>query len=160
MSSVPSRTKVVAVGAVCALAGAGAGTVAVAGASTGHSAAQSKSRTAHARHMKGQHRHGLMRLARREVHGQFVVHTRDGFKTVTVDRGTVDSVSGDTLTMTDSTPKASYQQQTITIPSTARVRNDRQKASLSSLTAGERVVVVQLPKRTVVVAHPAHAHTS
>ena len=152
MSVITTRPRVLALGAVCAAAGAGAGTVAAAGASTGQHSPASGARS---HQVAVGHRRGLIRLARRTVHAQLVVHTPKGFETVTIDRGTVDSVSGDTLTMTDGTPKASDQKVTLTIPSSARVRNDRKAASLSSLTAGERVLVVQLPRRTVVRAHPA-----
>ncbi|HLI59128.1 MAG TPA: hypothetical protein VKV21_05635 [Solirubrobacteraceae bacterium] len=148
MSVITTRSRSLALGAVCAAAGAGAGTVAVAGASTGRRPASrgSAHQTPHARR-------GLARLARRTVHATLTVRTRDGFRTVTINRGTVDSVSGDTLTMTDGTRRRRDRRVTLTIPSDARVRNDRSPASLSSLTAGERVVVVQLPKRTIVRAH-------
>jgi hypothetical protein len=161
MHQISNRARLLAVGTICAAAGAGAGTIAVAGASSGHAAKSTSSRSASASSAKGRHAHGgLRRLLLRSVHSQLTVHTKAGFATVTVNRGTVDSVSGDTLTMTDSTPKASDQKQTITLPATSRVRNDRKPASLSSLTAGERVIVVQLPKRTVVVAHPAPSASS
>ncbi len=153
MSFTTTHSRVLAVGAVCAAAGVGAGTVAVAGASTGRHPASSRSthRTASARGR------GLIRLARRTVHGELTVRTSGGFRTVTIDRGTVDSVSGDTLTMTDGTPTAAARRVTVAIPSSARIRNDHRTAPLSSLTAGERVVVVQLPQRTVVRARPARA---
>lgn len=153
MSFITTRPRMIALGAVCAAAGAGAGSIAVAGASTAHRTSSSKRSAHHARIAKD-HR-GLVRLARRTVHADLVVHTKSGFQTVTINRGTLDSVSGDTLTMTDGTRTAKDQQVTVTIPSSARVRNDRKASSLSSLTAGERVMVVQLPKRTVVVARAA-----
>jgi hypothetical protein len=156
MSFITTHPRVLAVGAACAAAGVGAGTVAAAGASTGQHSASDKS----AHRTVSAQRRGLIRLARRTVHGELTVRTAKGFRTVTIDRGTVDSVSGDTLTMSDGTPTATDQKVTITIPSSARVRNDRRPAALSSLTAGERVVVVQLPQRTVVRARPARAGSS
>jgi hypothetical protein len=155
MAFISTRSRVLAVGVVCAAAGAGAGTVAAAGASTAHHSGSGTStrRAAHARR-------GLIRLARRTVHGELTVDTPKGFRTVTIDRGTVDAVSGDTLTMTDGTAAASDQKVSLTIPSSARVRNDHSAASLTSLTPGERVVVLQLPQRTVVIARPARAGTS
>jgi hypothetical protein len=156
MPFITTHPRVLALGVACAAAGAGAGTVAAAGASAGHRSA-SGTRTDRAAPAR---QRGLIRLARRTVHGELTVRTPGGFRTVTIDRGVVDSVSGDTLTMTDGTSKASDQKVTLTIPSSARVRNDRRTASLPSLTAGERVLVVQLPKRTVVRARPAHTTTS
>jgi len=81
------------------------------------------------------------------------VRTRSGFATVTFDRGTVNSVNGQQLTMTEGTAKATYKTVTLTIPSTARVRDNRQQVTLSDLKAGQRVIVVQAPKQAFVVAH-------
>lgn len=159
MSLITSRSRAVGLGALCAAAGAGAGTIAAAGAATPHHAARPTTGTSGAamrapgRRGGGVRRGGIIRLARRTVHAQLVVHTPRGFRTVTIDRGTLDSVSGRTLTVTDGTRHASDQKVTLTIPANARVRNDRQPAALSSLHAGERVVVIQLPRRTIVRAH-------
>ena len=98
-------------------------------------------------------RGGLRRFAARAVHGTVVVRTRGGFATVTFDRGTVNSVNGQQLTMTEGTAKATYKTVTLTIPSTARVRDNRQQVTLSDLKAGQRVIVVQAPRQTFVVAH-------
>ena len=86
-------------------------------------------------------RKGLAGLARRSVSGQFVVHTKQGFQTVTLDRGVVDSVTGQQLKLTEGTPKATYKTVTLTIPATARVRDDRQKSTLSAVKPGQRVLV-------------------
>jgi hypothetical protein len=153
MLSVPRRTRVLALGAVCAAAGAGAGAIATAGATAPghHTAPEHHTAAAAARRVRGRAaRRG--RFLRRAVHGELVVHTPSGFATATFDRGTVDAVSGAQLTLTDGTPRSDYRQQTLTIPASARVRNDRRPATLSSLTAGERVFVMQLPTRTVVIA--------
>jgi hypothetical protein len=151
MPFITTRPRVLALGAVCAAAGAGAGTVAAAGAAAPHHSASSAGTPAQRR---GAARHGgIMRLARRTVHAQLVVYTPRGFRTVRIDRGTVDSVSARTLTMTDGTPKASDGKVTLVVPANARVRNDRHPATLASLRAGERVVVIQLPRRMVVRAH-------
>ena len=158
MSLISIRTRAVVLGAVCAAGGIGAGAVATAGAADSHST--TARHAAHAQtHANGRTpERRLRRLARRTVHASDVVHTRQGFVTRTLDRGTVDSVSGQTLTMTDGTRKAQYHQQTITIPSGAKVRDDRKTASLSDLTAGQRVLVVQMPQRTIVRAlTPKHA---
>jgi hypothetical protein len=154
MSLISSRPAVLAVGAVCAAAGAGAGAIATADASGGTAtAAQARThQVSHAGHRRRARRRGLVR---RVVHGTVVLHTREGFQTATINRGSVDSVSGATLTMTDGTRTASYDTQTLTIPASATVRNDRRAASLSALHAGERVLVLQLPTRTIVVAREA-----
>jgi hypothetical protein len=76
-----------------------------------------------------------------------------GFVTVSFDRGRVDSVNGQQLTLTEGTAKASYKTVTLTIPSTARVRDNRQAATLSDLKAGQRVIVVTAPRQTFVIAH-------
>jgi hypothetical protein len=155
MTFISTRPRVLAVGAVCAAAGAGAGTVAVAGASTAHHPAAG----ANTRRAALTRPRALVRLARRTVHGELTVRTRTGFQTVTIDRGVIDAVNGDVLTMTDGTPTASDQRVTLTIPSGASVRNGQKAASLTSLTSGERVIVVRLPQRTVVVARPGRAGT-
>jgi hypothetical protein len=84
-----------------------------------------------------------------------VLATKSGFATVRWRRGTVDSVSGQQLTLTEGTKARAYKQVTVTIPTTAKVRDDRRAASLSALTRGQRVIVLQAPRRTFVVAHTA-----
>jgi hypothetical protein len=129
--------------AVCCLAlGAGGSAIATAGAATGT--------TAHSHHKAGL---GPRRIAARAVHGTVVVHTRTGFATVTFDRGTVDAVNGRQLTLTEGTAKAPYKTVTLTIPANARVRDNRQPATLSAVKPGQRAIVVQAPKRTLVIAH-------
>jgi hypothetical protein len=95
-------------------------------------------------------------LARRPfagaVQGSLVVHTKSGFATVTFERGVVNSVSANQLTMTERTKRASYKTVTLTIPSNAIVRVNRQKATLSQLKSGQHVTVVNAPKRTFVIA--------
>jgi hypothetical protein len=93
----------------------------------------------------------------RIVHADAVVATARGtrFARVTIDRGTVKSVSGNQLTLDEGTAKATYRTVTLTIPSAAVVRNDGAAASLSSLQPGERVGVRQGPLRTRVAARHA-----
>ena len=143
MSYIRSHGRLLITAICCVALGAGASAIASAGAASGSSA-----------HPRAAARFGVRRrFAARVVHGTFVVHTRNGFVTVTLDRGTVDSVNGQQLTITEGTAKATYKTVTLTIPSTARVRDNRQMATLSDLKAGQRVIVVQAPKRTFVVAH-------
>lgn len=141
------------VGATCAAAGVGAGAIATAGAAT--TTPTSHPAAAHALRAR---RVGLLRrFAARGVQGDVVVRTASGFATVSFARGTVDSVNGQQLTLTEGTPKATYKTVTETIPVTARVRDNGKRATLSQLQHGQRVVVVRAPRRTVVVAHTPKA---
>jgi hypothetical protein len=85
------------------------------------------------------------------------VRTAGGFATVTFERGKVDSVSGQQLTITEGTPKATYKTVTVTVPTNAIVRDNRQKTTLSAVKAGQRVVVLTAPKRTYVIARTPKA---
>lgn len=148
MSHLIRHARLLAVAVSCLALGAGAGVISSAGAA-GPSSAASAPASAQA----GTHARGAWRaLARRSVHAELVVATKSGFKTVTVDRGFLDSVSGHTLTLREGTRKATYKTVTLTVPDSARVRNRGQKASLSSLRAGEHVLVVQGPMRAFVLA--------
>jgi hypothetical protein len=131
----------------CAVIGAGASAIASAGASTGTTGTTAK--TAHQHALRAG---GLRRWATRAVQGNLVVKTKAGFVAVTFERGTVQSVAGQQLTMTEGTKTASYKTVILTIPSNALIRDDRQKATLSDLKPGQRVIVVTAPKRTFVVA--------
>lgn len=134
--------------AVCSVAvGAGASAIAVASASSGSSGS-------HAAH-HGRRALLAKRLAARAVQGSAVVWTKSGFRTVSFERGVVDSVSSQQLTLTEGTPEHSYNKVTETIPSNAVVRDNRAKTTLGALTPGERVLVVQGPNRTFVRAHTA-----
>jgi hypothetical protein len=148
MSHILKHSRLLMVAVCCVAVGAAASVIAGAGAATSAKpAAGAKSQRAD-KAKQG----SLRRIARRTVHGDFVVHTKAGFVTVTVDRGVVDSVSGQQLKIAEGTPKATYKTVTLTIPADARVRDDKQKASLSSVKAGQRVLVVSAPKRTLVIA--------
>jgi len=91
-------------------------------------------------------------LERRAVHADVVVATKTGFQTVTLDRGFVQSVNAQQLTIREGTKNATYKTVTLTIPSGAIVRDDRQASTLLALTPGQRVVVVQASQRTWVIA--------
>ena len=86
------------------------------------------------------------------VHGQVVVATPRGFQTITFDRGFVQSVNGQQLTLKEGTKKATYKTVTLTIPGTARVRDNGHLASLGDVKPGQRAIVVQAPLRTIVIA--------
>jgi hypothetical protein len=130
----------------CLGIGAGASAIATASASSTHA------KTAH------RNRHGILApraigLLRRTVQGSFVVATKSGFVNVTVARGQVQSVSGQTITIVEGTPKQTYKTVALTLPSTVTVRDDRQPATLGQVTAGQRATVIVGPNQALVVAH-------
>ncbi len=141
----------VAIGAAgSAIATAGAASTGTTTATTGSSGANSTN--AKAARARGA---GVRALERRTVQANVVVATKTGFATVTIDRGFVQSVSGQQLTIREGTKKTTYKTVALTIPSNAKVRDNRQASTLSSLTAGQRVAVVQAPQRTWVIARSA-----
>lgn len=77
------------------------------------------------------------------LHATEVVPNRagDGFDTVTHDSGTVKSVSGDHITITEGAGKATYATPTLTIPANATVHRNLQIARLSDIQAGDHVDV-------------------
>jgi hypothetical protein len=90
------------------------------------------------------------------VHADAVVpNDKGGFDTVTMDRGSFSSLSGDQLTITEGTKSATYKTVTITIPANATVRRNDERAQLTDLKAGDEVMVLQSPNGTVVAAHDA-----
>ena len=145
MASIRKHSRLLVVAVCCVALGAGVSAIASAGAATG-GAAKGSAATKRAR--SG----GVKRFAARAVSGDVVVRTKTGFATVSFERGTVDSVSGQQLTINEGTAKASYKTVTLTIPVDARVRDDRQKATLSDVKAGQRVLVLTAPKQTFVIA--------
>jgi hypothetical protein len=88
------------------------------------------------------------------VHAELVVPNKDGngFVTVTEDNGTVKSVNGDQLTITEGTKDATYKDATLTIPSNATVKRNFDDAKLSDLQSGDRVHVSASPDQTFVFA--------
>jgi hypothetical protein len=143
--------RALALATTCVAVGVGIGAITSAGASTTKAASSSKvaHTAAAARHGRLRHRGRLLRRA---------VQAASGFGTVSFQRGTVTSVSGAQLTLTEGTRKASYKSVTVTVPAQAVVRDNRTRATLSSLTAGQRVLVINAPKRTFVLAHTPKAN--
>jgi hypothetical protein len=137
-----ARLKLGAVALVCVALGAAGGVIANSSASTTAST-----------HVGGKHA-GLRprALLRRTVQANLVVHTKQGFVNVTIARGTVQSVSGNQLTLAEGTRKASYKTVTFTLPAKVRVRDDRQPSTLGAVKPGQRAVVVLLPQRALVIA--------
>jgi hypothetical protein len=147
--------KLLIVAAACTAIGAGASAIATAGAAGTTTGTTTATTTPKA------HRAGRLLSARavasRAVHADAVIDTKSGFVTVTLDRGFVQSVSGQQLTIREGTKKATYKIVTLTIPSNAKVRDNRKTATLSALTAGERVWVLQGPNATHVIARSVPA---
>jgi hypothetical protein len=148
-----SRLRLIVLAVSCVAVGVGISAITSAGAAT------SRAARAHGVKAAGAHRRanagGARRALRRAVHANLVVATKSGFANITFDRGSVDSVNGQQLTLHEGTKKKTYKTVTLTIPANARVRINRKPATLSQLTPGQRVLVFQLPKRTLVSAHTA-----
>jgi hypothetical protein len=77
------------------------------------------------------------------VHATEVVPNKggDGFDTVTHDSGTVKSISGDHITITEGTDKATYATPTLTVPADATIQRNFQDAKLSDIKVGDHVDV-------------------
>ncbi len=75
-----------------------------------------------------------------------------GFITATVDSGTVQSISGDQLTIKEGVGNVTYKTVTLTIPSGATVFRNFASSSLSALRSGDRVRVEQSSEGTNIVA--------
>ena len=151
MTYLRKHLKLVTVAAACVAIGAAGSAIATAGAASSGTTTTS-STAAKAPRTRGA---GARALERRAVHADVVVATKSGFDTVTIDRGFVQSVSGQQLTIREGTKKATYKTVTVTIPSSAKVRDNRRASTMSALTAGQRVSVVQAPNRTWVIARTA-----
>jgi hypothetical protein len=146
MSFIRDHSRILLVAASCTALGAGASAIASAGAAGSASGAHARTGALRGRELR--------RFARHAVQGSFVVHTaKRGFVTVSFHRGKVDAVDGQQLTLTEGTKAAAYKTVRLTIPSTAKVRDNRQASTLSALQPGQRVVVLTAPQRTFVIAH-------
>jgi hypothetical protein len=140
------------IGACAALGAAGAYVGDAASAPATSSAATTKAKPAGP---NGQRR-GQFRRLRRAVHADLVVPTKDGkFVNVTVDRGFVEKVEGNSLTLREGTKKATYKTITLDIPSNAVVRIKRKPGKLSDVKVGQHAMVVKGPQRTLVIVRDA-----
>jgi hypothetical protein len=157
MKSLRKHSRLLLVAVACLAVGAGASAITSAGAASRTNARLTPHQLRDGRGLARLRAEGLRLVARRAVHGDLVVATKNGFVTVTFDRGSVSSVSGQQLTINEGTAKATYKQVNLTIPTTARVRDNGQKVMLSQLKQGQRVIVVQTPTRTFVIAHTPQA---
>jgi hypothetical protein len=145
MSFLRQNSKLVVVALTCLVLGAGASAIASAGAASSGPAARA-------------HRAGFMgargrRWLARAVEGSAVVSTKQGYKTISFHRGKVTAVHGQQLTIAVGNRRSTYETVTLTIPTDAVVRDNRERSNLSHVAAGQRVIVIQAPKRTLVIAH-------
>jgi hypothetical protein len=151
MSTIRRHSRLLLVAVCCVAAGAAVSAIASAGAatSTSHSAHSPTKRVrARAR--------GVRRLAR-AVQGTAVVHTASGFANVAFERGKVEAVNGQRLTITEGTRQAIYKTVTVTVPAGAVIRDNRRNATLSDLRTGQRVLVLTAAKGTYVIARTPKA---
>lgn len=150
-----TKFKATAVVAGCAAAGAIAG-IAGAAASPGSSSSSKNNPPGHAwRFFRSGRLPGLGRMGDGPaVHETAVVLNKagTGFITATEDSGTVQSVSGDQLTIKEGIGNVTYKTITLTIPSGATIYRNFATSSLSALKSGDRVRVVQSSEGTSVVA--------
>jgi hypothetical protein len=134
---------------------AGCAALGAAGAYVGDAASPSSSPAAAAKTPKAGPngpRRGPGRALRRAVHAEAVLATKNGqFVTVTIDRGTVEKVDGNSLTLREGTKTATYKTVTLDIPSGAVVRIKRKPGQLSDIKTGQRAAVIKGPKRTLVI---------
>jgi hypothetical protein len=132
-----TNSKLITTGAVAvttAIIGANAGLLGIASASRPNQKPATSARAAG--------RLALLRPLRRAVHGEAVIPVAGGqFATVTFDRGVVQSVAGNQLTLTEGTAKATYKTVTLAVPANAVVRDNRQPAQLSDVKTGQVAVV-------------------
>jgi hypothetical protein len=152
MSFIHRHAKVFAVALSCLALGAAGSAIASAGAATSSPAAASARAGALGRA-------GLLaRIRWGTVHASLVTYTKkQGFVTITIDRGFVQSVSGDSLTMREGTKTETYKTLTLSLPANTIVRDNRTRSTLSALKPGEHVLVIQGPQRALVVARDASA---
>ncbi len=120
-----------AVGALAGIAGGSAATT------------KTKTRPANAQAGHWGRRSGPLVGGPMPVHSVSVVPNKEGtaFDTMTLDSGTVQSVSGQELTIDEGTKKLTYKTVTLTIPAGASVRRDGKTAQLGDLQKGDHVVV-------------------
>jgi hypothetical protein len=143
--------KVAVVAGTCAALGAGAAVAGNAASAPSSGGPKAGKQGAGPNGAKG--RQNRLRALRRAVHVDAVVPTKDGkFANVTLDRGIVQSVQGDQLTLKEGTRKATYKTVTLTIPGNAVVRDNKRPAKLSDVKSGQRAVVFRGPQRTSVIA--------
>jgi hypothetical protein len=153
------KLKAMAAGTACVALGAAAGIVGASAAPTTKAAApSSKSGAPTPPQILKEHGAGRFRTLGPgigpAVHATVVVLNKagTGFITVTEDSGTVQSVSGNQLTIKEAVGKVTYRTVTLTIPSGATITRNLSKVALSALKSGDRVRVAQSSEGTNVFA--------
>lgn len=146
------RLQLLTVALACLRIGAGASAITTADASSTTAKTSAVQRTAHTA-ARGR----LRALARHTVAGSFVVATKSGFVTVTLARGRVQAINGQTITLVEGTKTQAYRTVSLTLPAKVRVRDDKQASTLSQITPGQRATVIITPKRALVMAHTPKA---
>jgi hypothetical protein len=114
----------------------------VAGAPTAQLIRTTGSVTNEAADKTPQNVHPRLARARRVVHGQFTVKTKNGFRTVLTQRGEISAVSPTSLTVTS----PDHYAHTYALGSSTRVRKDKQKSTISKLAKGDHVRVITSPQ--------------
>jgi hypothetical protein len=125
------------------------------GGAGGYAASASGASPVSAEASAGKHAKAVSRDARlrRAVSITAVVPDGHGsFATLSIERGTLVSDSSGELTLEEGTRQATYKSVTVALPSTAVVRLSRKPSSLAALSAGDRIEVLQSPRRTTVIA--------
>jgi VCBS repeat-containing protein len=126
------------VGVICAFAGAGDG-IAESSAATHHHTATTKVTTGWGGPW-GPYGFGGFGAIRSD---SILPNGQGGFKSVTVDAGTITSVGANSLTLKEGTTNATYATPTITPSGSVTYTLDGKSAQFSALTAGDRAVIVQ-----------------
>lgn len=90
----------------------------------------------------------LVRMVRHVVHGTFIVQKPDGtLQTIQVDRGTIASISGAMITISE--PSGN---QTVATNAQTRVRKDGAKADVSKLAVGDKILAISTVENGTPVA--------
>lgn len=152
-----SRTmlRATAIGAVCALAGAGAGIAGSSAATKPRSTTTGTTTTTQAPPTggpRGDRGHGGP-----AVHSVETVLNKAGtaYITETEDQGTVKSVSGSDVVITEGTTAVPYKDVTVTVPAGATIRRNGKTATVADLKAGDQVRVSVSSDGADVDAHDA-----
>jgi hypothetical protein len=134
-----------AVAALCATVAGAAGIAGSSAATKSHASKKTTNATTQSAHPMGPR--GNM-----PVHSEDVVLNAAGtaYITQTEDNGTVVSVSGDQLVITEGTTALPYKTVTLTIPSGATINRDGKTAALTDFVAGDHVHVTQSSDATTV----------
>lgn len=153
MSTSPRMMKACVLLLSGAALGAGGG---YAASASGASATHPPAAKATAKRTRGE----LARLRRAVSITAVVPDGKGTFATLSIERGTLVSVTGNSISLREGNARAAYKTVNISLPSTTVVRLAGKPSSLSALSAGERIMVVQGPRRTTVSARtPKSAHT-